>query len=359
MTNSTTQKSSAAQRLALVDALRGIAVVAMVYIHVVHAFIDWAQAPHAFVKASEFFGGWAAPLFLFLAGLSAAWVALKSSASKVAKRGAEIWLWAIAFRVQEWALGGPGAPLSDIFRIDVLNCLGLSIIIAAGAASLFRRRPLVLVALGLGIFALTPIIHNAAWLSALPWPLAGYLGGPADRAPFPLFGWLGFAFFGAFLGVRTHQERDSRQLLYAAGWGLGLYIPLHLFRLWQPHLVGFEVTDFDFYFLLERQCLALALFFVAALARPLYRWLLLLGRHSLIVYWVHVELAYGMLFYHWHQKLGVFATLAAVGGMLLAMTLLALASDRLLQVRARLPAGKLSTASKPLPVSQKKEATGA
>jgi uncharacterized membrane protein len=319
----------------LVDALRGIAVVAMVYIHVEHAFADPQRISPAFDTASNYFGGWAAPTFLFLAGLSAAWASAKTKARTLASRGLDVWLWAMVFRLLEWLVGGSGARAGDMLRVDVLNCIGVSLILVAGALALVQPllvghlRAIPLALIGAAIFSATPFVRATPWLAHLPPQLAWYFAGPPQMAPFPLFGWSGFAFFGAALGLATLSTDRNRMLLRAAALGALVYAPLFLLRSYSPAAVGFARSDFNPYNMAERLALTTALFGLANALRPLHGWLALLGRHSLLVYCVHVDLCYGLLFYHWQHTFGAVDVLAAAAAMITAMTFLARGQERL------------------------------
>ena len=91
-------------------------------------------------------GGFGAPLFLFLAGVS---VALSASSKlrrfgdaptasrAVARRGLEIFLLAFVFRVQAWVLGW-GSP-ATLLKVDILNIMGPSIMAAAALWGLAAR----------------------------------------------------------------------------------------------------------------------------------------------------------------------------------------------------------------------------
>src|SRR5450432_1590472 len=84
---------------------------------------------------SQLGGTLPAPLFIFLSGVSVALVTEKLRekgaargpiAEKTIFRGAEIYGLGILFRIQEFAMGYPISPWTDLFRVDVLNILGIS-----------------------------------------------------------------------------------------------------------------------------------------------------------------------------------------------------------------------------------------
>src|SRR6184192_3662155 len=131
--------SSSSSRLAYIDWMRGLACVLMFQ---THCYDSW-MSPEA--KKSSSLIGWSrlggtlpAPLFIFLAGVSFALVTEKLREKGIARnaiakqtilRGAEIFGMGLLFRVQEFALGYPWSPWTDLLRVDVLNILGLSMVL--------------------------------------------------------------------------------------------------------------------------------------------------------------------------------------------------------------------------------------
>jgi hypothetical protein len=178
-----------------------------------------------------------------------------------------------------------------------------------------------------------------SWVpGALPVPIAGYLAAwdtpPGQLAPtlFPLFPWLAYALVGATIGlhVATAQRRDgggARATLMLALFGAVLAVascealrPAHMLLsnvpgLTQPVRVTYRV------------CVSMVLGALAVgLSHPrvpLRTALLVLGRASLFVYWVHLELAFGGLSRPLSHKLGFGAWATYLAGMVLAMTALA------------------------------------
>src|SRR5213595_2609628 len=127
--------SSSSSRLAYIDWMRGLACMLMFQ---THCYDSW-MSPEA--KKSSSLIGWSklggtlpAPLFIFLAGVSFALVTEKlrekgierqTIAKQTILRGAEVFGLGLVFRVQEFALGYPWSPWTDLLRVDVLNILGL------------------------------------------------------------------------------------------------------------------------------------------------------------------------------------------------------------------------------------------
>src|SRR5438034_6639847 len=107
-----------------------------------HCYDSWlspaARKSSSLIIWSQLGGTLPAPLFIFLAGVSFALVTERlrekgverhAIAKQTILRGAEIFGMGLLFRAQEFALGYPWSPWSDLLRVDVLNILGLSMML--------------------------------------------------------------------------------------------------------------------------------------------------------------------------------------------------------------------------------------
>src|SRR5437588_1787213 len=130
--------SSSTLRLAYIDWMRGLACVLMFQTHCYDAWLGGAARQGKFLMYSQLGGTFPAPLFLFLAGISFALVTDKLreknfSPSRIARvtirRGAEIFGFGLLFRLQEFVIAWGWAPWSDLLRVDVLNIIGLSLML--------------------------------------------------------------------------------------------------------------------------------------------------------------------------------------------------------------------------------------
>src|SRR6202008_2888957 len=90
-----------------------------------------------------------APLFLFASGLSLALVFGRALQNRITPaqaslramlRGAEIFGFGMLFRVQEFVLGQPYAPWTDLPRMDILNIIGIAIILMGAVCSIAATR---------------------------------------------------------------------------------------------------------------------------------------------------------------------------------------------------------------------------
>src|SRR3989442_15805704 len=130
--------SSSSSRLAYIDWMPGLACVLMFQTHCYDSWLGGGARKSTFFVWSQLGGTLPAPLFLFLAGISFALVVDKLrqkdlAASQIARttirRGAEIFGLGLLFRLQEYLIAWGWAPWSDLFRVDILNTIGISMIL--------------------------------------------------------------------------------------------------------------------------------------------------------------------------------------------------------------------------------------
>src|ERR1700745_498111 len=188
---------SPTNRLAYIDWMRGLACLLMFQTHCYDSWLGAEERKSTFFMWSQLGGTLPAPLFLFLAGISFAIVVDKLrqkhlAASQIARttiwRGAEIFGLGLLFRVQEYLIAWGWAPGSDLFRVDILNTIGIymilmgvscgAVLLAAGKA---RQPRLVLAgaeaATALTIPLLTPLLWTTWRPRWLPWPFESYVNG--------------------------------------------------------------------------------------------------------------------------------------------------------------------------------------
>src|SRR4051812_41147189 len=118
-------------RLAYVDWTRGVAVLLMIGAHTTDAWTRSADKTTHVFRDAAMFGGFAAPMFLWLAGLAAVLSAERISLREgsraravetICRRGLEIFILGFLFRLQAFVLS-PGSPLITLFRVDILNIM--------------------------------------------------------------------------------------------------------------------------------------------------------------------------------------------------------------------------------------------
>ncbi len=326
------QQIQTRKRLAYIDWMRGLACVLMFQTHCYNSWLSPDARQSALYAWSQLGGTLPAPLFIFLAGVSSALVTEKlrekgTPRNAIAKtavlRGAEIYGLGLLFRLQEFALGHRWVPWTDLFRVDILNILGLSMMLMGVLCWLTASRsPVETIASSrewgivgaLGAAAAVALITPLLWtnrLSWLPWQLESYINGVhVFHQPqpwlFPLFPWSAFAFAGLAVGFFLFSDfaKRSEASAFAALGGAGILacalsvlfdtVPVHLYAL----------ASYDYwhtspnFFLMRCGVLLVILFLVYAwcrwgLAQKGFSPIIQLGTTSLLVYWVHIEFVYG------------------------------------------------------------------
>jgi len=322
--------ASVPSRLAYIDWMRGLACVLMFQTHCYDSWLSGNARKSTFFMWSQLGGTLPAPLFLFLAGISFALVTDKLRQKGVAanqiarttiRRGAEIFGLGLLFRLQEYVIAWGWAPWSDVLRVDILNTIGLSMMLMGvvcwmvlrlnwGAQARFALG-ITAVAFGMSISLLSPLMWTSWRPRWLPWPIESYVDGVHNLGVpqswlFPIFPWTAFAFIGLATGFLLLSDRAGKlgatTFMLAGVGGIGL---IYLARWLDARPERLYETD-DFWhtspnFFLIRVGL---LMMIMASAYLLCRWgagqwgfspLIQLGQTSLLVYWVHIEFVYGRL----------------------------------------------------------------
>jgi uncharacterized membrane protein len=323
------RKSRPLKRLAYIDWMRGLACLLMFQTHCYDSWLRPELHQTQLYKLSQLGGTLPAPLFIFLAGVSFALVTEKlrekgigrsAIAKQTIRRGAEIFALGILFRIQEYALGYKWVTWTDLLRVDVLNILGLSMMLmgvvcwltAAPTISMARQRGIVSALLvATAIALLTPPLWTSCRPKFLPWPLETYINGThtynqPQHWLFPIFPWCAFAFAGLAVGFLALSDfARKRESLFFALLGLGGVAGLLLSMFFDALPVRLYAV-YDYWhsspnFLLARCGVLLIILSLVyswckwGIAQKGFSAVIQLGQTSLLVYWVHIEFVYGWL----------------------------------------------------------------
>jgi len=323
--------------------MRGLACVLMIQAHCYDSWLNPEARRTLLYRWSQELSTLAAPIFLFLCGVSFALVTeglrqKNKSRSQIFKtallRGTEILGLGFLLRVQEFVLGYPKSPWTDLLKVDVLNILGVSIIFMAlfwrltsgsaspAAASLsadtresgerWRNR---LIGLSLMIAAVVAIATPPLWTTHrprfLPWVLESYINGVHNfDAPTPwifsIFPWCGFAFVGLAFGLFLFSDFARRKEVSARAMVGGIGALACASSLWWDYSNVRIYAVYDYwhsspnFFLMRCGILLLLTFAIFMWCR--WGWVtegfspfIQFGKTSLLVYWVHIEFVYGRL----------------------------------------------------------------
>jgi len=348
---------SQTKRLAYLDWLRGLACAGMFEVHCYDSWLGGAARNTSFFRLSQFIGTAPAPLFIFLSGVSCAFVAdrmLRKGAvaaevgKRMIRRGAEIFALALLFRLQEYILGIGSAPWTDLLRVDVLNLIGVSIVLLGVLCWVAQSRlasGVLAACAAVGVALLTPPLwttHRPHWL---PWYLESYVNGVhIYNSPqpwlFAIFPWSGFAFAGLATGMGLFSDWPAKNpgrtmVLFGVG-GTALFS----LSLWLDARFSNFYAVYDYWHTSPNFFLA-RVGFLLVLVPAGYVWcrwgfgskgfspLIQLGQTSLLVYWVHIEFVYGHFSILTRQSQGIVKATLGLIGITAAMVLLSIARTRM------------------------------
>lgn len=335
------------------DWLRGLAVLIMIEAHLIDS---WTRAPDRETREFAYamiLGGFGAPLFLFLAGVAVPLSAasrlartgsVAAATGAVARRGLEIFGLAFLFRAQSWLLSW--GPNRGLLKVDILNIMGPAIALTAGLWGLSRTtrtRIVVFAAATAAVAVFTPMVRAWPGLAVLPAPLRAYIVPVPDFSNFVLLPWIGFVLAGALVGViidatRTTAGERSVNLAFATA-GIALAFAAHRAS-FVPSLFPqsqYWTTSASF-FLLRLGILVAAVGGAwiweqrrggAEKRSPLRQ----LGRTSLFIYWIHVEMVYGLISLPLHRSLSWLQAWASFVLFTVFMLACSIAKDRFVEWR--------------------------
>lgn len=324
-------------RFPFLDWMRGLALVIMIQVHVFNSFTRMDVRNSGVYALAVFVGGMAGPLFLFMAGMTFAF--LMDRLERKEPRAAYRWMaclrragyiWGIAFliRLTDWAGTWGRGGWGEILRVDILNSMGLAMTAFSLAAfATGGRRIRWVLAAAVGIAAVSPLVANWNW-AGVPYVIRQYLEPGFERGHFPFFPCAAYLGLGMTAGAAvrlTEAARMDRLMLWAAliGGGAilaGQYVanlpyavyPQSNFWTDSPTLIAIRTG-------VALVMLAGCYTWTAYCAGPGWSWMQCLGRNSLLVYWVHLILVYGPITSALQKALAipatVLATVAVIGVM--------------------------------------------
>ena len=338
--------------------MRGLACLVMFQTHCYDAWLNPEARQSKFFMWSQIGGTLPAPLFLFLAGISFALVTGKllqkgmpihQVARTTILRGAEILGLGLLFRLQEWVISWGWAPWTDLLRVDVLNTIGLSMMlmgVLCWLVLLLSKSRLLLGAIAAAVAAtislLTPLLWTAWRMRWLPWPIESYIDGVHNLGEpqswlFPIFPWSAFAFAGLAIGFLLFsnwaKERGAMFFFLLGAGGVGaIYLSLVLDH---NSVQLYPVYDYwhtsPNFFLLR-----VGMLLVILLAAYIWcRWgagqlgfspFIQLGQTSLLVYWIHIEFVYGRFSILRHHISSIRS--ASIGLLIISVAMLLLSTAR-------------------------------
>ncbi|OLB61706.1 MAG: hypothetical protein AUI11_08620 [Acidobacteria bacterium 13_2_20CM_2_66_4] len=331
-------------RRVYIDCARGVAVLLMIEAHTLDAWTRAASRSSIAYRNATILGGFAAPLFLWLAGLAVVLAATRAAArtgnrtravAAICRRGLEIFILAFLFRLQAFVVS-PGSHSAMILRVDILNVMGPAIVGAGvvwGLAETTIARVAAYAAVAAATAMVTPVVRASAAIDRLPTWVQWYMRPAGEHTTFTLFPWIGFVFAGGAIGALIAAARDEqreRQLLVILTAAGGALVALGLAATARPSIYAASSfwTSSPTWFAIRVGIMMMALgAMYAALkgrattrgqGRAIFRVargfsaaidaLARMGRSSLFIYWIHVELVYGYASWLWWRRLPLWGT---------------------------------------------------
>lgn len=299
-------------RLTFLDWSRGLAVVIMLQGHVFHSFNRTDLHGDGPFMLSQFLGGIGPAVFLVLTGITLAFLMDRRERQgfdalgrwKFAlRRSAYLFSLAFLFRLQLWLFAYPQSPWTDLFKVDILNCMGFAIgLMSVMAIFTTAERVRLCAGLGIAIATAAPLVSAIDW-SWLPDGISAYLA-PSYQY-FAFFPWAAFIAFGLSIGSLLRLTRaDQMNRLMQWGTLLGLVLimggqffsnlpyslyPKSEFWLDSPGLIIIKLG-------VVMLMIAFAYLWTEFAVGNSWSWIRQMGTTSLLVYWVHIELVYGRWF---------------------------------------------------------------
>ena len=244
------ERSPTAARVRAFDWLRGLAVLVMIQTHALSLLRPELRAGGFFVTL-QWIDGLVAPAFILAAGFSLALVQVRAALApdapgargkrlrKTLRRLGEVlavatltnWMWFPIFREPKW-----------ILRVDILQCIGLSLLLALPLFSWLAPRPRALRFAALLLAAL--VFGIAPYAEQVTGPLSLFVNG-SSGAVFPLLPWSGYVYLGAAVGASAAKGGPRGAALWLLGLiavGLGIWFATPWFAAaYPPH--QFWVTN--------------------------------------------------------------------------------------------------------------------
>jgi len=321
-------------RLTFLDWTRGAAVVVMLQGHVFHSFNRPDLRTDGPFMLSQLFGGIGPAIFLVLTGITLSFLMDRREQQGIPplgrwraalSRAGYLFTLAFLFRLQLWSFAFGQSPWTDLFKVDILNCMGFAIaLMSVMAVFTTAERVRLCAGLGLAIAAASPLVSAIDW-RWLPPQFSAYF--VPSYQYFAFFPWASFIAFGLSIGsilrlVKPEQMNRVMQWGGLIGFGLvlgGQYFsnlpyslyPKSEFWLDSPGLIVIKLG-------VVLLVIGFAYLWTALPLAASWSWVRQLGTTSLLVYWVHIELVYGRWFGSFKESLSnVYCGVAAVAVILL------------------------------------------
>ncbi len=299
-----------------------------------------------------YFRGITAPVFFTVSGFIFTYLLVRvpqtgwnnPRVKKGIRRGLQLLIIGYLLRLNIFGLF-EGKIYEGFYLVDVLHCIGLSILAIIGVYVLTEKWkkfafPLVLIAITLVLFLFEPLYKQ--WSFAfLPSGLANYFT-KVNGSVFTIIPWLGYTAFGGFLSLLFTRFKDSKHL-YPAAIVLSVISGIELIFFSSDGFIKlYELTGIDLFYIIQlnnylfiRLGDVFLVFAVFMLLRSLLTntTILKIGQNTLSIYVIHFVILYGSftglgLYRFFYHELNPAVAISGAVAFMVACTALALWYDK-------------------------------
>ena len=320
-------------RLIFIDIIRAFAICMMLEGH----FIDGLLAPEYRDENNLFYATWhyirgmTAPVFFTVSGFIFTYLLIKEQnpakmgwnhvrVQKGVRRGINLIIIAYLLRANIFNLFTPGYTDMNVRRVDVLHCIGLSLLFLIAFYLLTYRRKnrlrmsIMLLGTTFVAFFFEPIYSHLTY-EYLPMALANYFT-KENGSVFTIFPWFGYASLGGFMGFLFYKNRENPHLYRNM---IIWYILLGVILITFPYWMGKIADTLQIHFLqliahgdylikrIGNVLLFFALFMILrhVITSPTLQ---KIGQNTLSIYVIHYIILYGSftgmgLYRYFHDQL--------------------------------------------------------
>ncbi|MDC6389654.1 heparan-alpha-glucosaminide N-acetyltransferase domain-containing protein [Maribacter sp. PR1] len=348
-------------RLFFIDAIRAWAILMMLQGHFIDGLLDpiYRDNSNMVYSVWKYFRGITAPVFFTVSGFIFTYLLIKvpqtglnnPRVQKGIKRGVQLIFIGYLLRLNLWGLF-KGEIYSSFYFVDVLHCIGLSIlsIIVIYLITSKSKKwlfPTLMLLATLVLFIFEPYYKTLDY-SFLPQWLANYFT-KSSGSVFTIIPWLGYTAFGSFVSILFSKNKEYKYL-YTISIPLFAIIGLILiyfssdFFLTLSRVTGVKLFSDIFFnnYLFIRLGDVLVVFSVFMLFRQFLtnRTGLRLGQSTLSIYVIHFIILYGSftglgLYAFFHHTLNPWISVTGAIAFMIVCSFLALKyEDRKTEIKA-------------------------
>jgi len=307
-------KVTKAQRLFFIDAMRAWAILMMLQGHFIDGLLDpvYRDTTNSGFNLWLYFRGITAPVFFTMSGFIFTYLLIRMPykgwtnprVKKGIKRGVQLVFIGYLLRLNFLGLL-KGEIYSSFYLVDVLHCIGLSILTIIGLYLLSIKArswvfPASLIALTLVLFTFEPVYKEFTY-PILPDAFANYFT-KANGSVFTIIPWLGYTAFGGFLSFFFNRYLSHKNLYNVAIplAAIAGFILIYFSSDWFASL--YQLTGVEAFngvainnYLYIRLGDVFVVFAVFMIFRALltHRTIIAIGQNTLSIYVIHFIILYG------------------------------------------------------------------